>query len=94
MRTRRLAGLALLSLGLLLSVASYLMVDEALREAAVGVYSEPMWYLFWVPRTYTLVETPSYTLINLYVGAASLTAGCVLVFGDPLFREEGNKEPA
>jgi hypothetical protein len=36
MRTRRLAGLALLSLGLLLSVASYLMVDEALREAAVG----------------------------------------------------------
>jgi hypothetical protein len=53
-----------------------------------------MWYLFWVPRTYTLVETPSYTLINLYVGAASLKAGCVLVFGDPLFREEGNKEPA
>jgi len=46
MRARKLAGLALLSLGLLLSVTSYLMVEEALREAAVGVHSEPVWYQF------------------------------------------------
>jgi len=45
-----------------------------------------------LPHTYTLVETPSYTFMNLYVGAASLTAGCLLVFGDPLFREEGIDE--
>jgi len=77
-----------------LSVASYLIVEEALREATVGIHSEPTWYQFWLPRTYTLVEIPSYTFMNLYVGAASLTAGCVLVFGDPLFREEVNKEPA
>jgi len=92
MRVRKLAGLALLSLGLLLSVTSYLMVEEALREAAVGVHSEPTWFQFWLPHTYTLVEAPSYTFMNLYVGAASFTAGCLLVFGDPLFREEGIDE--
>ncbi len=63
-----------------------------MREATVGVYSEPAWYLFWAPHTYTLVEVPSYTFMNLYAGAASLTAGFVLVFGDPLFREDGIDE--
>ena len=94
MRARRLAGLTLLSLGLLLSVNSYLILEESLREATVGVHSEPTWYQFWLPHTYTLVEVPSYTFTNIYVGVASLTAGCFLVFGDPLFREEGNKKRA
>jgi len=94
MKARRLVGLTLLSLGLLLSVTSYLRVEESLRDATVGVHSEPTWYQFWLPHTYTLVEAPSYTFLNIYVGVASLTAGCFLVFGDPLFREEGNKELA
>jgi hypothetical protein len=92
MRARRLAGLALLSLGLWLSVASYLIVVESQGEAMVGVHSTPAWYQFWAPHTYTLLEVPSYTLIYLYVGAVSLTAGCILVFGDPLFSEDGIEE--
>ena len=52
-----------------------------------GVLATPAWYQFWIPQTITMLEVPSYTVTFLVAGSASHTTGCILVFGDPLFRE-------
>ena len=76
---KRRAGVALILLGCLLCVNSYIIINGAQGDVIVHAYPTPGEGQFWVPAAY-LVQVPSYAFPQIIIGVASLTTGIILVY--------------
>ncbi|MFH2111195.1 MAG: hypothetical protein ABIJ47_08060 [Candidatus Bathyarchaeota archaeon] len=78
MQRTKLVGPALILTGLLFLTSAYLSLDDVGAETYLRVYNELQWWQFWIPHSYDAHTIPEYTITNLIIGTATLTAGTIL----------------
>jgi len=77
----------LILIGVIFLASATINLYSVETEIGIDVLNEAAWWQFWIPRNYNIIQVPEYTITNLVIGTASLTAGITL-----LTQETRNKD--